>query len=92
MHGMFNALSGYAVIAVNGGNNLLKLPVGVAGIIAMGVLVLVLFLVMRVFRRFRVEPSFNSEQTINATPEIKKEHILQEERMEYTKSSETDRK
>jgi membrane protease YdiL (CAAX protease family) len=55
MHGVFNAVSGYAVITVDGGNILLKLTLGISGIVAMGVLVLVLFLVMKVFRGLRVE-------------------------------------
>lgn len=55
MHGVFNAVSGYAIITVKGGNNLLKLPLGISGIVAMGVLVLVLFLLMRVFHVLRVE-------------------------------------
>ena len=50
MHGMFNAVSGYSIIAVSGGSNLLKLVLGVAGIIAMGLLVLVLYVLMKIFR------------------------------------------
>lgn len=62
MHGMFNAVSGYAIIIINGGNNLQKLTLGISGAIAMGVLVFSLFLSMKLFRPLRVLEEDNHQQ------------------------------
>lgn len=59
MHGMFNAISGYTIIVVAGGSYLQKLPLGISGIVAMSVLVLVLFLFMQVFGTLRVKTAVN---------------------------------
>jgi membrane protease YdiL (CAAX protease family) len=46
-HGVFNAFSGYTIIAVKGGSNILKSSVGIAGVAAMSLLVLVLWLIFK---------------------------------------------
>lgn len=54
MHGMFNAAGGFAIITINGGSYLFKNVVGISGIITMSFLVLILFLLMKGFRRVRI--------------------------------------